>query len=422
MQKITFTTNIGLNTLDHAKLLLESLRRNLDGKEHQILIFIDADNENVLDYLLSIKDTFADMSIIKNNLSVPIGYQRNNNILTEHAKYDIISYLQSDMVVGPHYDTAILKHCKRGRILSSTRVEPPLHGESPVTITRNFGLHPDEFDFDVWNSFSMSTREDKLVDYFFAPITYYKEDWMKISGYDTVFRRAREDSDFVQRCLHAGIELVQTFSANVYHFTCVSSRGKKWFDVNDSNAQQMVDMQRRADGVELMRFIRKWGSFNHGDNKLFKLDTDLVVKNYTLDSVMRLEPFFSRIWLSTEEDKRQLLSRYESLHAFANSLMRYSEQDWNDYQRLFRLEDFDSILNVGVPDTYSVKITLDVETSLKGNIFLANIQNLHSLLTGYEAGEYQLDGVDISIRDICTLPTPIVAENPEFDYSLLTVY
>ncbi len=197
MQQITFITNLANNTLEHAKLLLQSLKTNLDSDEHQILVFIDSDNEGTLDYLLSIKDTFKDLGIIKNNLNVPVGYARNKTILTEYAKHDVVSYLQSDMVVGPHYDTDILKHVKRGRILSSTRVEPPLHGESPVTVTRNFGVHPDEFNFNDWNSFSMSIKKDELVDFFFAPITYYKEDWLRLGGYDTVFRRAREDSLYV---------------------------------------------------------------------------------------------------------------------------------------------------------------------------------------------------------------------------------
>ena len=117
----------------------------------------------------------------------------------------------------------------------------------------------------------------EIVDYFFAPYTFHKETWMKIGGYDTMFRRAREDSDFVQRCLHAGINLKQTFSAVVYHFTCVSSRGKNWFDKNNQEAQRRVELQKIADGIEIRRFLQKWGNFNHGEPKLNKIDMDLVL-------------------------------------------------------------------------------------------------------------------------------------------------
>ena len=54
MQKITFATNVGKDTLEYVKLLLKSLKINLDNNEHEILIFIDTDNEHTLEYLLSV--------------------------------------------------------------------------------------------------------------------------------------------------------------------------------------------------------------------------------------------------------------------------------------------------------------------------------------------------------------------------------
>jgi len=413
---------MGVNNLEYMKLLLHSLKINLDNKEHQIIVFIDADNENSLEYLLEVKKDFHDLTIINNTISIPVGYQRNKTILTEYAKYDVISYLQSDMVIGPHYDTEILKHVKRGRILSATRVEPPLHGQSPVTVTTNLGLHPSEFDMEKWNEFSMSVKRDELIPYFFAPITYYKDDWMKLDGYDTVFRRAREDSDFVQRCLHADFELIQTFNANVYHFTCITSRGQNWFDKNNSVAQQRAAIQQQADSIEMRRFLRKWGGFNHGEEKLFKLDTDLVVRNYDLNQVATLEPFFHRVWLQTNEDKKLLVDAYEKMQNPANYLLDISDEEWAKYKHLYRTEVFDGVLYVGEPDDYSIKITIDFSKVRVPNEFFNNIQYLYHMLYEYDAGEYEFDGITISIRSIKTLPVNIKAENPPFDHKLLTIY
>lgn len=422
MQNITFTTSMGVNNLEYMKLLLHSLKTNLDNKEHQIIVFVDADNEGTLEYLLSVKKDFHDLCIINNIMGFPVGYQRNKTILTEYAKYDIISYLQSDMVIGPHYDTEILKHTKRGRILSSTRVEPPLHGQSPVTITKDFGLHPSEFDMENWNAFSASVTRNELISYFFAPITYYKEDWMNLDGYDTIFRRAREDSDLVQRCVHANIELVQTFSANVYHFTCVTSRGQNWFDKENVVAQQRVAMQQQADNIEVRRFLRKWGNFNHGEEKLFKLDTDLVVKNYDLGHVIGLEPFFHRVWLQTEEDRNKLLAEYNKLHIPANYLLSVTDEQWNAHKHLFHTENFDEIFRVGEPTEYSTKIIIDFSKVSIPNEFFNNIQNLYHMLHDYEPGDYELEGITITIRNMAVLPVSIQAKNPPFDHTLLTVY
>lgn len=413
---------MGENNLEYTKLLLHSLKTNLDGKNHQIIVFIDADNENSLEYLLEQQKEFNDLCIINNTLAMPIGYQRNKTILTKYAKYDIVSHLHSDMVIGPHYDTDILKHVKRGRILSALRVEPPLHGESAITITKNFGLHPDEFKMDEWNAFSTSVKKDELVEYFFAPYTYYKDDWMLLDGDDTVFRRAREDSDLVQRCVHAGIELMYTFAANVYHFTCVSSRGTNWFDTNNTKAQQRANLQKVADSIELRRFIRKWGSFNHGEAKLFKLDVDLVVNNCSLETIYNLEPFFTRVWLSTEEQRQTLLAQYNKQHIVANQLLNVTDLDWETYKHLFRAEDFEHVFNVGVPQNYNIKVTIDGTKLSSNNQFLSNIQHLYNLLHETEPGDYELDGVEISVNRVRLVDTPITAENPPFDYNLLKVY
>ena len=139
MKPISFIINTGKDTLEYMKLLLTSLKMNLDYDGHEILIFVDADNENSVEYFREQKSNFKDLRIITHSLPFPVGYQRNKTLLTEYAKYDIVSYLQSDMVIGPHYDTHILNHIKPNRILSATRVEPPLHPPSSVTIT------PDSF-------------------------------------------------------------------------------------------------------------------------------------------------------------------------------------------------------------------------------------------------------------------------------------
>lgn len=423
MQKITFTTNTANNTLEYVKLLLRSLQTNLDSDEHQIIVFVDSDNEGTLEYLQSIKPQFKDLLIIKNELPVPIGYQRNKTLLTEYAKHDIISYLQSDMVVGPHYDTELLKHVKKGRILSATRVEPPLHGQSPITITKDFGVAPETFNMDLWNAFSNSVKRDELVNFFFAPITYYKEDWLELGGYDTVFRRAREDSDFVQRCLHAGIELVQTFSANVYHFTCVSSRGKNWFDANNQGAQHRATIQKQADDIELRRFVRKWGTFNHGGDKLYKLDTDVVVKNYlNLQTIYNLEPFFTRVWLEKEQDKAELMSAYTTHDGPANYLLNYTDEQWAIYKHLYRTEDYNQIFCVGEPTEYSIKVTIDFGKITNTNQFLNNLQNMYDMLKDCDPATYELDGILVEVRAISIKQNSIRAENPEFNNSILTVY
>jgi len=426
MRQITFTTNVGAGTLEYTKLLLKSLKENLDSQDHEIIVFVDKDTDGTVDYLRSIKDQFVDLKIVTHKLKGIVGYQRNSNLLVDLAKHDIVSYLQSDMVVSKHYDTEVIKALEENTILSSTRIEPPLHGPSDKTITKDFGLDPLEFKFKEFVEFAETVKKEETINYFFAPYTFHKETWKKIGGYDTVFRRAREDSDFVQRCLHANINLKQTFTAVVYHFTCVSSRGKNWFDTQNQEAQRRVELQKIADGIEIRRFLQKWGNFNHGDTKLNKLDIDLVLKNSTsLDPmfVAQIEPFFSRVWLQSDEQKKHLISIFDNQHEPANQLLEITKEDWERDRKFFNEVDFDSIYRVGEPKKYNIKIEPNFESvNSNEDEFLRNITNISNILESNEPGVYEFGCATIDIKEIVNLSLQnIQVKNPHFDMSMLVI-
>lgn len=426
MKNISFVTNTSVNTRDHVELLIKSLHNNLDGKEHEIIVFIDSDNEDVYGYLKSVKKDFFDLKIVTHNIKPCVGYARNNNILVDIAKHDIVSYLQSDMVIGPHYDTNILSELEDNCILSSTRIEPPLHGYSDYTITEDFGTDPTKFDMNKWNEYSESVKSNRAAEYFFAPITFYKKVWQSIGGYDTRFRRSREDSDLVQRCIHAEIKLVQTWQANVYHFTCTTSRGKNWFDSNNENAKNRVELQKIADGIEIRRFLKKWGSFNHGESKLKKIDLDLVIsdtRKINPNFIAQLEPFFSRVWLKSNEDIKDTINILSNEHDPANELLGFSKQDWDKAKQYYNMIDLEEVYKLGEPENYNVKVEVNFEgVDSSKDPFLQNLVNLSQIIESSEPGMYQLGCAKIDIQNVISLSQDqIKVENPPFDYSLLTI-
>jgi hypothetical protein len=92
-------------------------------------------------YLLK-KQTFPNLKNIKKQLPICYGYARNINEMFKFASNEIVSYLQSDMVICKNYDIEVLKYLEPNMILCSTRIEPPLHGNSGEKITYDFGLDP----------------------------------------------------------------------------------------------------------------------------------------------------------------------------------------------------------------------------------------------------------------------------------------
>jgi hypothetical protein len=330
------------------------------------------------------------------------------------------------MVIGHNYDVNILSELQDGCILSSTRIEPPLHGYSDYTITYDFGTDPTVFNMDKWNKYSEMVKTSQVAEYFFAPITFYKKVWQSIGGYDTIFRRSREDSDFVQRVVQSGIRLIQTWQANVYHFTCVSSRGKNWFDTNDEQAKKRTQLQQVADGVELRRFIRKWGSFNHGESKLNKLDMDFVVDentNMPIDQLVHLEPYFSRMWFKTEEDKQSALKFFSNEQDPANELLGFTKKDWEASKKYYNVTDYDSIYRVGSPQDFNIKITAEFGKIPPANdIFFQYLNQISEIISSSEPGIYQLGSIKVEIKNIVNLTKDqLQVKNPPFDFSLLEI-
>jgi GT2 family glycosyltransferase len=422
MENISFVINTCVNELYHLKLLLNSLKKNLDNKKHEIIIFIDSDNQDTYGYLKSIKKDFYDLKIITHKLPHRVAYQRNKNLLVKIAKYDIISYLQSDMVISPHYDTDVLSNLEPNCILSAARVEPPLHGESDKTITKDFGVYPEKFDLDKWNSYSVSVKEDKTFNYFFAPLTFYKNIWLDIGGYDTLFRRSREDSDFVQRCLHKNIKLKYTFNAIVYHFTCVSSRGKDWFNSQNTEAQNKLKLQQQADSIEVRKFLRKWGSFSH-ENKVIKYDIDLNVNNcdkIPINLILNIEPLFSRVWLDNNDIKNQLILEGSKENQLANYLQNITEEQWEKSKHLFNTTKHDDIfLSKKDLNQYNILLTID-GSSLDLSTDLELFKHLHLVLKENPIGNYEFGNIQIDIKH--KKPTTnIIVDNPPFDMNLLKI-
>ena len=53
IKPITFCTNTARNEINHTKLLFKSLEQNLSTKDHEIIVFIDNDNQNTFEWLLT---------------------------------------------------------------------------------------------------------------------------------------------------------------------------------------------------------------------------------------------------------------------------------------------------------------------------------------------------------------------------------
>jgi hypothetical protein len=419
MEPISFCINTSKNELEYIKLLFKSLKDNLRYEYHEIIVFIDSDNQGAFEWLLEQKQYFKDLKILKNPLPVCYGYARNINEMFKFASHDIVSYLQSDMVISKDYDKYVLKHLKPNMVLSSTRIEPPLHGPGNEKYTVNFGLTPFEFKYQEFLEYCEDNRQPNSIEYFFAPFTMYKEVWNSIGGHDTQFRRSREDSDILNRLILAGNKIEQTWDVLVYHFTCVSSRGKDWFNKENKMAQVRATLQQYADQIEMFRFFRKWGNLSHGfpSNYYYKISSKINIDSNNIDTFNLISSFFNINYINSKE----LYDLYinQNNHQYANELLNFSNDNWEEYSYMYNTEDEKNNIRMGkAKGDIIVSFNLsDINKDTYNNI----IYNLQHIIHQYDEGKYHYNGFNIEIKaknniikDKIKVTNPEVKENHKY--------
>ena len=345
MKPITFCIPTAKNEKNYINLLIKSLKENTQFYNHEILIFIDSDNQDTFKMLVDLKKELTNIKIYKNNNKYPVGGQSNISIMFQAASNDIVCYLQSDMVVGKDLDKHILNSIDENTILSCTRIEPSLHPPSYEKVTMDFGVTPEEFRYNDFNIFVEKLQQENKpnINEYFAPFAVYKQTWFnKLGGFDTQFRCSREDSDILLRIKLCELNIVQSWKACVYHFTCVSSRGKDWFKNNNLEVSYKNELQLFADREEIKRFIRKWGTFTHHPKPVYDIAFHIDIDQFVDFNLLKwIEPYCKKLILSDKDVANQLISQIEfESYYYSNLKWGYDLSYWNQVKHLFNPINF----------------------------------------------------------------------------------
>ena len=306
MEKITFVIP-SRNNLEFLQLAYKSIR-NLETK-HEILVLNDASIDGTQEWIDNLGDD--DLIVYHNPGPERIGIVGMFDKGIEMAKTDIIMAFHADMIAAPKLDKNILKHLKRGTVVSATRVEPPLHPPGPEKITINFHngkeAEVDTFDHESWLKWcnNIGLKDTKTTEGIFAPWCMYKEDFLAIGGHDELFApQSKEDSDLFNRFHLNGYKFIQPWDALVYHFTSRGSRFNKYAGgAAGQNSQEWLYTTTK----NMRNFIRKWGTPVKHDALMKpiippKYDIGFIVKNCNHELLKVLEPWCSTIYVDESND------------------------------------------------------------------------------------------------------------------------
>jgi len=290
------------NNLRYLKSSINSINKN-SSQDNKVIVYVDASNDGTIEWLDANKITY-----LVNKTDTPKGIAYAYNRCIETAETEIVCMFHADMYMGKDFDKNILKHLKPKTVIAGTRIEPPLHPEGKEKIIKDFGMYPEDFTEDAFNSFvqqEQSSSKDQVTYGIFAPWACYKSELIEIGLHDESFHSYQEDSDIFNRMILSGMKCIQSRDALVYHLTCRGGQFQDGVEQITSNTafHHMKDTAAR-------NYLRKWGSWvknNEYQHPIIpsKYNIAFQVTNCNLTLLQTLEPWCDRIYI---DDAMQVLT------------------------------------------------------------------------------------------------------------------
>jgi glycosyltransferase involved in cell wall biosynthesis len=287
------------NNLRYLKHAIFYIKEN-STVEHDILVFIDADNDGTEKWCVENK-----IEYIKNSSKELFGIGNAYNLLVEKSNTDFVVIYHADMIMGKGFDVALYNKWKPKTVVSATRIEPPLHPSDPAKIVLDFGMWPeidivDGFKVNEFNNFVDKNKKDITTNGIFAPWLIHKDDFSDVKGHDPIMKSHSEDRDLFNRFLLNDYTLIQSWEALVYHLTCRGGQFEHASKTQDLNYKS--DAWNKLAHTQTREFIRKWGSPPKYDEYQYpiispKYDIGFIVKNCNQQLLEALEPWCSTLYV-----------------------------------------------------------------------------------------------------------------------------
>lgn len=317
------------NNLRYLKWAYNSIIKNRGSHTVQICIADDASTDGTSEWLSNIAKIDDRVEYIVNDSGERLGHTiLYDRLVNEVAKYELCIIYHADMYLAPGALDAIASHMYGmegagesvwvnpipNRIVSLTRIEPPLHPPGPEkilwTLNGSSILEPDEFDEDAFLDFHTDVlnevrKSNRLTTTgIFAPWAFWKSEFQAIGGHDKLFApQSKEDTDLFNRYHLRGTEFIQTWEGFVYHMTCRGSRRNTHDgapDVFTNNPEW-----ERQNLISSRNFVRKWGHFVQHDEYMkpivpHKYDIGIVLTNANLALIDVLEPWTTVLYVDCD--------------------------------------------------------------------------------------------------------------------------
>ena len=386
------------NNLKYLKWSYDAIRRNQGEHTVEICVADDfSDKDGTWNWCLEMMEKDPLFKAIRNEGPTRLGHTiLYDRLINEVASFDICMIYHADMYLCPSALNAIEKHIGPKKIVSLTRIEPPLHPPGPEKILLDCGIEPEQFDEDkLLHHLEMEydiLHEGKTTEGIFAPWAFMKSDFQEIGGHDPLYApQSKEDSDIFNRFQLNGVQFIQTWEGFVYHMTCRGSRFNPSLTTPGQNSSEWEAQNMRS----TRNFIRKWGHFVKHDVFMKpmipnKYNIAFVVKNCNQLMLSYIEPWGDRTYI--EDDMHVLIDSYIE--------MEQSNTSFDLRKRVFHIGYNDPHgENDIVVEFDATRLTREDYNNIQS---LSEILDASDLLTefGEPGEEFQLGNLKITIYSV----------------------
>ena len=403
------------NNLKYLRWAYNSIRKNQGDHEVEICVADDASTDMTWKWCQEKINYDPYFKAIRNE-----GPERqglvilNDRLINEVATNDICMVYHADMYLCPGALDAIEKHMYgtaeepvvESRIVSLTRIEPPLHPDGPEKVLVDYGIEPEEFkEEELLKCFNKDLKyfspldrkrgqiPNKVTEGIFAPWAFWKVDFQQIGGHDTLFApQSKEDSDIFNRFHLNGVEFIQTWEGFVYHMT---SRGSR-FNPSSGGAPGQDSPEWIGTTTKNTReFIRKWGHMIQHDVYMKpivppKYNVGIRIENCRdLQLLEAIEPWCDIIYTDGDIDNYIAMEQPNTSYDLSKRVHSLTENDRYDY---------DDIL-------------VEIDGNTFSNESFRHIQYLSEILANddkLEIGTFVLGDIKITINNIETYEKDLI--------------
>jgi len=354
------------NNLRYLKPCIKSIQDN-SYYPNQIIVYVDQDTDGTVEWLRE-----NNIKFIQNHKDTPKGIGFAYDSMFQWADREYVIAFHADMILGPHADKYMMHIKTKNNIVCATRIEPPLHPAGQEKIVQDFGMWPEDLKLEEFRNFVRDNASDKITKSIFAPWLIHRDQHL---GHDPIFRSVFEDADLFRRFKLYGYDLIQSWSAMVYHLTC---RGGQF-----AHAEKMEDFQKKDEAwqinnsLSMYEYIRKWGGFLKQSDTLepipnvkYDIGLEITNSNKYANFFGQLEPYFDNLKIDGWDPRTYIkaasaLSSFDIKSKFVDQLTNdvIVSVDYNDLS--VDIQSINQLIN-SLPDilTYDVPEPGDYELGI----------------------------------------------------------